>query len=293
MSAIKSRPRRTPKVPFKMRSIQNGDSNDSIEAERVGQTAVLSLASNGYEDISSDSNSSFDAAELEQVYGPPSEWGCGRCGRQVNQILKTRFLHLIGKLTLCVARWRTRRRVCSVTGRAGAGSTPSAATSRPAPTGGWSGRRPRGDTVSGCVQVPPHLTITTHTSTTRVNNVAHLNNTLFMFRLQPEHHQPAPHPPGPAQRGAPQLRPRPGDQNPAGGQTDEEGEQEEPPGRDAAPLLRHQGRSSPGPPRPCYCYLDPGQRGHGQEAAEDGSRPQHPGQRRYGQQPAVAMFRCG
>ena len=86
MSAIKSRPRRTPKVPFKMRSIQNGDSNDSIEAERVGQTAVLSLASNGYEDISSDSNSSFDAAELEQVYGPPSEWGCGRCGRQVNQI---------------------------------------------------------------------------------------------------------------------------------------------------------------------------------------------------------------
>ena len=253
MSAIKSRPRRTPKVPFKMRSIQNGDSNDSIEAERVGQTAVLSLASNGYEDISSDSNSSFDAAELEQVYGPPSEWGCGRCGRQVNQILKTRFLRLIGELTPCVARWRTRRRGCSVTGRAGAGSTPSAATSRPAPTGGWSGRRPRADTVSGCVQVPPHLT--THTPAPHVI-MSHLNTALF--RLQPEHHQPAPHPPGPAQRGAPQLRPRPGDQNPAGGQTDEEGEQEEPPGRDAAPLLRHQGRSAQSHPALATAVLTQG-----------------------------------
>ena len=140
-----------------------------------------------------------------------------------------------------------------MTGRAGAGSTPSAATSRPAPTGGWSGRRPRADTVSGCVQVPPHLT--THTPAPHVI-MSHLNTALF--RLQPEHHQPAPHPPGPAQRGAPQLRPRPGDQNPAGGQTDEEGEQEEPPGRDAAPLLRHQGRSAQSHPALATAVLTQG-----------------------------------
>ena len=85
MSAVKTRPRRTPKVPFKMRSIQNGDSNDSTDIDRgTGAPGGLSLAPvNSYEDISSDSEGSFDAAEFEAVYGPPSEWGCGRCGRAV------------------------------------------------------------------------------------------------------------------------------------------------------------------------------------------------------------------
>ena len=83
MSAVKTRPRRTPKVPFKMRSIQNGDSNDSTDIV-TGAPGGLSLAPvNSYEDISSDSEGSFDAAEFEAVYGPPSEWGCGRCGRAV------------------------------------------------------------------------------------------------------------------------------------------------------------------------------------------------------------------
>ena len=85
MSAVKTRPKRTPKVPFKIRSIQNGDrdhhNNDSFDH---GRNSSLSLASNGYEDISSDSNSSFDQTEFEQVYGPPAEWGCGRCGLQVH-----------------------------------------------------------------------------------------------------------------------------------------------------------------------------------------------------------------
>ena len=63
MSAVKSRPKRTPKVPIKIRSIQTGDSNDSYDQGRLSQ---LSLASNGFEDISSDSNSSFDQNEFEQ-----------------------------------------------------------------------------------------------------------------------------------------------------------------------------------------------------------------------------------
>ena len=70
-------------MPFKMRSIQNGDSNDSTDIV-TGAPGGLSLAPvNSYEDISSDSEGSFDAAEFEAVYGPPSEWGCGRCGRAV------------------------------------------------------------------------------------------------------------------------------------------------------------------------------------------------------------------
>ena len=40
-------------------------------------------AANGFEDISNDSNSSFDQSEFESVYGPPSDWGCGRCGLAV------------------------------------------------------------------------------------------------------------------------------------------------------------------------------------------------------------------
>ena len=84
MSAVKNRPKRTPKVPFKIRSIQNGDQQQHNDSFDQGRNSSLSLASNGYEDISSDSNSSFDQTEFEQVYGPPAEWGCGRCGLQVH-----------------------------------------------------------------------------------------------------------------------------------------------------------------------------------------------------------------
>ena len=61
MSAMKTRPRRTPKVPLKVRSsiILDGESNDSVDT-------VYRPLSNGYEDISSDSEGSFDAAEFEE-----------------------------------------------------------------------------------------------------------------------------------------------------------------------------------------------------------------------------------
>ena len=67
-------------MPFKMRSIQNGDSNDSTDIDRgTGAPGGLSLAPvNSYEDedISSDSEGSFDAAEFEAVYGPPAGVMC-------------------------------------------------------------------------------------------------------------------------------------------------------------------------------------------------------------------------
>ena len=61
MSAMKTRPRRTPKVPLKARSsiILDGESNDSVDT-------VYRPLGNGYEDISSDSEGSFDAAEFEE-----------------------------------------------------------------------------------------------------------------------------------------------------------------------------------------------------------------------------------
>jgi len=67
-------------MPYKIRSIQSGDSNDSL----FGRISSPTLVSNGFEDISSDSNSSFDQTEFEEVYGGPGEWGCGRCGQEVH-----------------------------------------------------------------------------------------------------------------------------------------------------------------------------------------------------------------
>ena len=40
----------------------------------------------GFEDISSDSNSSFDQAEFDIAVGPASDWGCGRCGLAVQAV---------------------------------------------------------------------------------------------------------------------------------------------------------------------------------------------------------------
>ena len=81
MSSVKNRPRRTPKVPYKIRSIQSGDSNDSF----FGRISSPILASNGFEDISSDSNSSFDQTEFEV------KWLTGS---------NLYFLIMIGKLNL-------------------------------------------------------------------------------------------------------------------------------------------------------------------------------------------------
>ena len=89
MSATRTRSKRmTPRVSTRVRP-QPSDSAETMDilAMAVASTNDLDIAevaaANGFEDISNDSNSSFDQSEFELVYGPPSDWGCGRCGLAV------------------------------------------------------------------------------------------------------------------------------------------------------------------------------------------------------------------
>ena len=76
MSAVNQRPRRTPRVSSR---VKKHDKKVSVENNK--KVVATTLINNGFEDISSDSNSSFDAGEFEVVVG--SDWRCGVCGQEV------------------------------------------------------------------------------------------------------------------------------------------------------------------------------------------------------------------
>ena len=76
MSAVNQRPRRTPRVSSR---VKKHDKKVSVENNK--KVVATTLITNGFEDISSDSNSSFDAGEFEVVLG--SDWRCGVCGQEV------------------------------------------------------------------------------------------------------------------------------------------------------------------------------------------------------------------
>ena len=76
MSAVNQRPRRTPRVSSR---VKKHDKKESVENKK--KVVATTLITNGFEDISSDSNSSFDAEEFDLVLG--SDWCCGVCGQEV------------------------------------------------------------------------------------------------------------------------------------------------------------------------------------------------------------------
>ena len=73
--SVNQRPRRTPRVSSRVKSY---DKKESVENKKK---VVSSFSSNCFEDISSDSNSSFDAGEFDGVESP--DWCCGVCGQEV------------------------------------------------------------------------------------------------------------------------------------------------------------------------------------------------------------------
>ena len=76
MSAVNQRPRRTPRVSSR---VKKHDKKEAVENKK--KVVPTSLITNGFEDISSDSNSSFDAGEFDVVL--VSDWCCGVCGQEV------------------------------------------------------------------------------------------------------------------------------------------------------------------------------------------------------------------
>ena len=90
MSATRSRSKTM--TPTRMSTRVKAQASDNSETIDILAMAVANVneldraevaAANGFEDISSDSNSSFDQTEFEAIYGPPSDWGCGKCGLEV------------------------------------------------------------------------------------------------------------------------------------------------------------------------------------------------------------------
>ena len=76
MSAVNQRPRRTPRVSSR---VKKHDKKESVENKK--KVVAATLITNGFEDISSDSNSSFEGGEFDVVLG--SDWCCGVCGQEV------------------------------------------------------------------------------------------------------------------------------------------------------------------------------------------------------------------
>ena len=134
-------------------------------------------------------------------------------------------------------RCETVRRASSVTA-AGPGCTPTAGASPTSPTGRWSGRRRRANTVPGCVQVPPAVTSLLVTGWSRQSV------TEFLFRLQPHGSVATKNSAWTSQLHRHQWNFQPG-RDSSGRQTDEESEQEEPPRGDSSALLGHKGEMTP------------------------------------------------
>ena len=59
--------------------VKKQDKKESVENKK--KVVATTLITNGFEDISSDSNSSFDAGEFEVVL--VCDWCCGVCGQEV------------------------------------------------------------------------------------------------------------------------------------------------------------------------------------------------------------------
>ena len=87
-----TRARRTATTPRAGKGRGGASSSDCVTMAAAAQSSAApppptKLAPDCcFEDISSDSNSSFDQAEFDMAVGPASDWGCGRCGLAVQAV---------------------------------------------------------------------------------------------------------------------------------------------------------------------------------------------------------------
>ena len=206
MSAVNQRPRRTPRVASRVKSF---DKKETVENKKKVSS---SLSSNGFEDISSDSNSSFDGGEFEVG----SDWRCGVCGQEVRDSEEgvqcdgcRSWLHThCGGISHLSYRQMVREEAegkhCPWLCPGTAGSVISLLVT------GWSRQ----------------------------------SVTEFLFRLQPHGSVATKNSAWTSQLHRHQWNLQPG-RDSSGRQTDEESEQEEPPRGDSSALLGHKGEMTP------------------------------------------------